>query len=72
MLLTDDVCGCGLCGVDTCDFCARPVARLDDEGVAYCAACWADDEPPAWLLERSNVWDGYPEFERGLAARRCK
>lgn len=73
MLLTDDVCECGWCTVDLCEICERrPVTRLDDEGTAYCSACWDDDEPPAWYLERTNVWDGYPEFERGLAARRFK
>ena len=69
MLLTDDVCDCGLCLVDRCDFCPRPVAYLDAEGTAFCGD---DHEPSRAWLDAESVWDGYPEFERGLAARRFK
>jgi hypothetical protein len=39
--MSDDVCDCGVCHVDACDRCGGPVACVDDEGEAWCAACLA-------------------------------
>lgn len=50
----DDVCCCGLCDWETCDFCNGPSDRLDDEGTSFCTACWrrlVDESEPSrdWL-----------------------
>jgi hypothetical protein len=38
--MTGDVCDCGICEVETCDLCAAPVAFVDEDGDAWCRACW--------------------------------
>lgn len=53
--MTGDVCACGLCDVEACDLCASPVAFLDEDGEAWCAACWSRYEEnraeAAWLRQ---------------------
>lgn len=53
--MTGDECACGLCGVETCDVCGEPMAFVDDEGEAWCAACWSryreDRAEAAWLRQ---------------------
>ena len=39
--MTGDTCDCGICAVDVCDLCGEPVAFVDDEGEAWCLACFA-------------------------------
>lgn len=38
--MTGDVCDCGICDVDTCDLCGRPITFIDEDGEAFCADCW--------------------------------
>lgn len=53
--MTGDECDsptCGLCHIDACDLCGDPVAFVDDEGEAWCVACWK-----RYLDERAEaVW----------------
>jgi hypothetical protein len=37
--MTDDTCPCADCA-ETCDFCDRPKAVVDDYQEVYCAQCW--------------------------------
>ena len=37
--MTGDVCDCGICDIDVCDVCSEPVAFVDEDGEAWCAAC---------------------------------
>ena len=39
--MTGDECECGICEIEQCDICAAPVAFVDDEGEAWCLACFA-------------------------------
>lgn len=39
--MTGDECPCGICEVESCDLCVAPVAFVDDEGEAWCLACFA-------------------------------
>lgn len=48
--MTGDVCECGICDVESCDLCGAPVAFVDDEGEAWCGACWA-----RWLDAQAEV-----------------
>lgn len=75
-MLADDVCDCGLCGCDTCDFCPRSSARLDDEGTSFCVACWRrlvdEAEPPAWWLDRQMGLEPMSASEEARYYQRMK
>ncbi len=73
--MTGDVCDCGLCDVDACDRCGRPVAFLDEDGEAWCANCWESyqDAVNSDLAERElEAWhggDAWPYTSRWEAPR---
>lgn len=39
--MTDDICTCGRCEVETCDQCDGPVSFVDANCEAWCATCHA-------------------------------
>lgn len=49
--MSDDVCGCGICEIETCDVCGRPSWRIDDYNESWCRRCWEQAQEPSadWL-----------------------
>ena len=39
--MTSDECSCADCA-ETCDYCGNDIQFIDEEGVAWCSACYAD------------------------------
>lgn len=60
----DDVCGCGICEIETCDVCGRPSWRIDDYNESWCLSCWEQaQEPSADWLERQMAESMSPSEE---------
>jgi hypothetical protein len=77
--MTGDTCECGICAIDVCDICSEPVAFVDAESEAWCAACYdnyqqmqaeqaAERDLASW--HGGNDWMGDGAYRRAMRLTR--